>query len=168
MNAGMGGGGDTTAAMNFLNAKSTFLSANWALIIPCFLFYFVGGYLFYASLFAAVGSVVNEDPQEAQSLMLPITMPIILSFIIMTTAVGKPDAPISVWGSIIPFSSPIVMMARIPSGNVPVWQLAVSMLSLIVGFILTTMLAAKIYRTGILLYGKKVTFKEMGKRLFRR
>lgn len=168
MNAGMGGGGDTTAAMNFLNAKSTFLSANWALIIPCFLFYFLGGYLFYASLFAAVGSVVNEDPQEAQSLMLPITMPIILSFIIMTTAVGKPDAPISVWGSIIPFSSPIVMMARIPSGNVPVWQLAVSMLSLIVGFILTTMLAAKIYRTGILLYGKKVTFKEMGKWLFRR
>jgi ABC-2 type transport system permease protein len=168
MNAGMGAGGNSTAAMNFLNAKSTFLSANWALIIPCFLFYFLGGYLFYASLFAAVGSVVNEDPQEAQSLMLPITMPIILSFIIMTTAVGKPDAPISVWGSIIPFSSPIVMMGRIPSGNVPVWQLIVSMLSLIAGFILTTMLAAKIYRTGILLYGKKVTFKEMGKWLFRR
>ncbi len=168
INNGMGAAGDSSAAMSFLNAKSTFLSANWALIIPCFLFYFLGGYLFYASLFAAVGSVVNEDPQEAQSLMLPITMPIILSFIIMTTAVGKPDAPISVWASIIPFSSPIVMMGRIPSGNVPVWQLIVSMLSLIAGFILTTMLAAKIYRTGILLYGKKVTFKEMGKWLFRR
>lgn len=168
INNGLGTAGDSSAAMNFLNAKSTFLSANWALIIPWFLFYFLGGYLFYASLFAAVGSVVNEDPQEAQSLMLPITMPIILSFIIMTTAVGKPDAPISVWGSIIPFSSPIVMMGRIPSGNVPVWQLIVSMLSLIAGFILTTMLAAKIYRTGILLYGKKVTFKEMGKWLFRR
>lgn len=168
MNNGMGAAGDSSAAINFLNAKSTFLSANWALIIPCFLFYFLGGYLFYASLFAAVGSVVNEDPQEAQSLMLPITMPIILSFIIMTTAVGKPDAPISVWASIIPFSSPIVMMGRIPSGNVPIWQLVVSMFSLIAGFILTTMLAAKIYRTGILLYGKKVTFKEMGKWLFRR
>ncbi len=168
INTGIGAAGNSTAAMNFLNAKSTFLSANWALIIPCFLFYFLAGYLFYASLFAAVGSVVNEDPQEAQSLMLPITMPILLSFIIMTTAVGKPDAPISVWGSVIPFSSPIVMMARIPSGNVPVWQLLVSMLSLIAGFILTTMLAAKIYRTGILLYGKKVTFKEMGKWLFRR
>jgi ABC-2 type transport system permease protein len=168
INNGMGAAGDSSAAMSFLNAKSTFLSANWALIIPCFLFYFLGGYLFYASLFAAVGSVVNEDPQEAQSLMLPITMPIILSFIIMTTAVGKPDAPISVWASIIPFSSPIVMMGRIPSGNVPIWQLVVSMLSLIAGFILTTMLAAKIYRTGILLYGKKVTFKEMGKWLFRR
>lgn len=168
MNSSMGVTGESSAAMNFLSAKATFLSANWALIIPCFLFYFVGGYLFYASLFAAVGSVVNEDPQEAQSLMLPITMPIILSFIIMTTAVGKPDAPISVWGSIIPFSSPIVMMGRIPSGNVPAWQIIVSMLSLIAGFILTTMLAAKIYRTGILLYGKKVTFREMGKWLFRK
>jgi ABC-2 type transport system permease protein len=124
--------------------------------------------LFYASLFAAVGSVVNEDPQEAQSLMLPITMPIILSFIIMTTAAARPDSPIAVWGSLIPFSSPIVMMARIPSGGVPAWQIIVSMLSLIAGFILTTMLAAKIYRTGILLYGKKVTFKEMGKWLFRK
>jgi ABC-2 type transport system permease protein len=168
MNASMGAAGGSSAAMNFFSAKATFLSANWALIIPCFLFYFIGGYLFYASLFAAVGSVVNEDPQEAQSLMLPITMPIILSFIIMTTAVGRPDSPLSVWGSIIPFSSPIVMMARIPSGNVPAWQIIVSMLSLIAGFILTTMLAAKIYRTGILLYGKKVTFKEMGKWLFRK
>jgi ABC-2 type transport system permease protein len=168
MNSSMSAAGGSSAAMNFLSAKNTFLSANWALIIPCFLFYFIAGYLFYASLFAAVGSVVNEDPQEAQSLMLPITMPIILSFIIMTTAVGKPDAPISVWGSIIPFSSPIVMMARIPSGSVPAWQIAVSMISLVAGFILTTMLAAKIYRTGILLYGKKVTFKEMGKWLFRK
>ena len=168
MNSTMGAAGNSSVAMNFLSAKTTFLSANWALIIPCFLFYFIGGYLFYASLFAAVGSVVNEDPQEAQSLMLPITMPIILSFIIMTTAVGKPDAPISVWGSIIPFSSPIVMMGRIPSGNVPAWQIVISMLSLVAGFILTTMLAAKIYRTGILLYGKKVTFKEMGKWLFRK
>lgn len=157
-----------SAAMNYLMAKDTFMSANWGLIIPCFLFYFLGGYLFYAALFAAVGSVVNEDPQEAQSLMLPISMPIILSFTIMTTAVGKPDAPISVWGSIVPLSSPIVMMARIPTGSVPAWQLVVSMLSLIAGFILTTMLAAKIYRTGILLYGKKVTFKEMGKWLFRK
>jgi len=168
MNSTMGAAGNSSAAANFLNARDTFLSANWDLIIPCFLFYFIGGYLFYAALFAAVGSVVNEDPQEAQSLMLPITMPIILSFVIMATAVGKPDSPIAVWGSMIPFSSPIVMMARIPSGNVPAWQIIVSMLSLVAGFILTTMLAAKIYRTGILLYGKKVTFREMGKWLFRK
>ncbi|MEO8961316.1 MAG: ABC transporter permease [Ginsengibacter sp.] len=168
MNSSIGAVSESSAAMNFISSKSLFLSANWALIIPCFLFYFIAGYLFYASLFAAVGSVVNEDPQEAQSLMLPITMPLLLSFIIMTAAVAKPDSPMAIWGSIIPFSSPIVMMARIPSGNVPAWQIVVSMLSLIAGFILTTMLAAKIYRTGILLYGKKVTFKEMGKWLFRK
>lgn len=166
-NNAMGSQANNTAALGFLSAKNTLAQANWALIIPCFLFYFIAGYLFYAALFAAVGSVVNEDPQEAQSLMIPITMPIILSFVIMTSAAAKPDTPIAVWASIIPFSSPIVMMARIPSG-VPVWQLAVSMGSLVAGFILTTMLAAKIYRTGILLYGKKVTFKEMSKWLFRK
>lgn len=166
--AGLQTSGGTTAAMEYLTAKNTFLSANWGLIIPCFLFYFLGGYLFYAALFAAVGSVVNEDPQEAQSLMLPIMMPIILSFIIMTSVAANPDSSLAVWASIIPFSSPIVMMARIPSGGVPVWQLLASMGSLILGFILTTMLAAKIYRTGILLYGKKITLKEMGKWLFRK
>lgn len=168
VNNSMGSSANNSMAINILSAKNTFVQANWALIIPCFLFYFIGGYLFYASLFAAVGSVVNEDPQEAQSLMLPITMPIILSFIIMTSAAAKPDTPIAVWASIIPFSSSIVMMARIPSGGVPVWQLVISMLSLITGFILTTMLAAKIYRTGILLYGKKVTLREMSKWLFRK
>jgi ABC-2 type transport system permease protein len=166
-NDSMGSSANNSVALGILSAKSNMLQANWALIIPCFLFYFIGGYLFYAALFAAVGSVVNEDPQEAQSLMLPITMPIILSFVIMTAAAAKPDTPIAVWSSIIPFSSPIVMMARIPSG-VPFWQLALSMVSLVAGFILTTMLAAKIYRTGILLYGKKVTVKEMTKWLFRR
>ena len=168
INNSMGSNANSSMAVNILTAKNTFIQANWALIIPCFLFYFIGGYLFYASLFAAVGSVVNEDPQEAQSLMLPITMPIILSFIIMTTAAAKPDTPIAVWSSIIPFSSSIVMMARIPSGGVPVWQLALSMVSLVAGFVLTTMLAAKIYRTGILLYGKKVTLREMSKWLFRK
>ena len=168
VNKSMGSSADNSMALNILSARNTFVQANWALIIPCFLFYFIGGYLFYASLFAAVGSVVNEDPQEAQSLMLPITMPIILSFIIMMSAAAKPDTPIAVWSSIIPFSSSIVMMARIPSGGVPFWQLALSIGSLIAGFILTTMLAAKIYRTGILLYGKKVTFREMTKWLFRK
>ncbi len=168
VNVQMGSSANNTMALNILKAQDTMAQAPWALIIPCFLFYFIGGYLFYASLFAAVGSVVNEDPQEAQSLMLPITMPIVLSFIIMTTAVAKPDAPVAVWASIIPFSSSIVMMGRIPTGGVPFWQLALSMASLIAGFVLTTMLAAKIYRTGILLYGKKVTFKEMGKWIFRK
>jgi ABC-2 type transport system permease protein len=135
-------------------------SLNWTLIVGMFLFYFIGGYLFYSSLFAAVGSVINEDPQEAQSLMLPIMMPIIFSFIIMTSNVNTPDSPIMVWASIIPFSSPIVMMSRI-SSSPPFWQIALSMVSLVAGFILTTWFAAKIYRTGILLYGKKASWKEM-------
>jgi len=139
-------------------------AANWPLIIVCFLFYFLGGYLFYAALFAAVGSVVNEDPQEAQSLMLPITMPIILSFIILSSTVGHPNTPLAFWASMIPFTSPIVMMGRIANGvpeAVPWWQLFLSMILLVAGFIFTTWFAGKIYRTGILLYGKRVTWKEM-------
>jgi ABC-2 type transport system permease protein len=138
--------------------------ANWPLIISCFFFYFLGGYLFYAALFAAVGSVVNEDPQEAQSLMLPITMPIILAFVILSSTISHPNSPTAFWGSMIPFTSPIVMMGRIANGVpevVPWWQLFLSMALLVVGFIFTTWFAGKIYRTGILLYGKRVTWKEM-------
>jgi ABC-2 type transport system permease protein len=144
--------------------------ANWPLIISCFLFYFLGGYLFYAALFAAVGSVVNEDPQEAQSLMLPITMPIILSFVILSSTISHPNSPTAFWASMIPFTSPIVMMGRIANGVpeiVPWWQLFLSMALLIAGFIVTTWFAGKIYRTGILLYGKRVTWKEMMKWLRR-
>lgn len=167
--AGMAKAGD--AAQQIYKLQHTINTANWPVIITCFIFYFLGGYLFYAALFAAVGSVVNEDPQDAQSLMLPITMPIIFSFIIMSNAVQDPSTPIAVWASIIPFSSPMVMMARIAygiPGTVPYWQLAASMLSLIGGFLFTTWLSAKIYRTGILMYGKKVSWKEMGKWAFRK
>jgi ABC-2 type transport system permease protein len=141
-------------------------AVNWPLIIGCFLFYFFGGYLFYASLFAAVGSAVNEDAQDAQSLTFPITLPIILGIIIMINAINDPNSSLATWASIIPFFSPIVMMARIPFGvpdTVPYWQLGLSMLLLIAGFLFTTWLGAKIYRTGILLYGKKPTWKEMVK-----
>lgn len=146
----------STAAKGIANLTNL----NWPLIVGCFLFYFLGGYLFYSALFAAVGSVVNEDPQEAQSLMFPIIMPIIFAFIIMSSNIDKPDSPVMVWASIIPFTSPIVMMGRLASSP-PFWEVAVSMLSLIGGFILTTWLAGKIYRTGILLYGKKPSWKEM-------
>ena len=159
-------------ALKILEAKSTLIeSVNWMLIIGCFLFYFLGGYLFYASLFAAIGSVINEDPQEAQQLMLPITMPIIFSFVILQSVLSNPGSPLAVWTSIIPFTSPIIMMGRIPfgvPGTVPYWQLAVSMLSLIGGFIVTTWFAGKIYRTGILMYGKKASWKEMIKWSFRK
>ena len=144
---------------------------NWLMIIGFFIFYFLGGYLLYSSLFAAVGSAVNEDPQDAQSLMLPITMPIIFAIVIMTKAVNDPNSGIAVFGSLFPLTSPIVMMARIAHGvpdGVPYWQLILSMLLLIGGFLGTTWLAAKIYRTGILLYGKKPTWKEMIKWAFRK
>ena len=159
------------AANKIYSIQHTMSTANWPLIFGCFIFYFIGGYLFYASLFAAVGSVVNEDPQDAQSLMLPITMPIIFSFIIMSNAVQDPNTPIATWASFIPFSSPMVMMARIAygvPGTVTYLQLAASMISLIGGFLLTTWLSGKIYRTGILMYGKKVSWKEMGKWIFRK
>lgn len=145
-------------------------SVNWLLVVSCFLFYFLGGYLFYASLFAAVGSAVNEDAQDAQSLSFPITLPIILGIIIMINAINDPGSPLATWSSLIPFFSPIVMMARIPFGvpdTVPYWQLGLSMALLVLGFLFTTWLSAKIYRTGILLYGKKPTWREMVKWLKR-
>jgi len=137
---------------------------NFPLLIGCFIFYFLGGYMLYSSLFAAVGSSVNEDPQDAQSLMLPITMPIIFSMVIMVKAVNDPNSGLAVFGSLFPLSSPIVMMARIAHGvpdGVSWAQLLMSMALLIAGFLGTTWLAGKIYRTGILMYGKKTTWKEM-------
>jgi ABC-2 type transport system permease protein len=155
----------TSEAVRTLASAGVNLSGiNWPLVIGCFLFYFLGGYLFYASLFAAVGSAVNDSPQDAQSLTLPITMPIVISIIIMINAINDPTSSLAVWSSIIPFSSPIVMMSRIPFGvpnTVPVWQLALSMILLVLGFLFTTWLSAKIYRTGILLYGKKPSWKQM-------
>jgi ABC-2 type transport system permease protein len=144
---------------------------NFPLIIGCFLFYFLGGYFLYSSLFAAVGSAVNEDPQDAQSLLLPIMMPVIFALVIMTKAVNDPNSSIAVFGSLFPLTSPIVMMARIAHGipdGVSVFQLILSMVLLVAGFIFTTWLAGKIYRTGILLYGKKVTWKLMWTWAFRK
>lgn len=165
------GGSNNSMALKLLQAKSNFVGGiDWTLIIACFLFYFLFGYLFYAALFAAVGSVVNEDPQEAQSLMLPITMPIILAFVILSTSVSNPGSPTAFWGSLIPFTSPIVMMGRVANGvpeAVAWWELFLSMALLVLGFIFTTWFAAKVYRTGILMYGKKATWREMFKWLRR-
>jgi ABC-2 type transport system permease protein len=146
------------------NMQRLFTQVNVPLILGCFGFYFLAGFFFYASLYGAVGSAVNEDIREAQSLSFPITMLVILSIAMMTATIANPSGPIAVWGSFLPFSSPIVMMARIPygvPGTVPWWQLIVSMLILILSFIAMVWLAGKIYRTGILLYGKKVTWGEM-------
>jgi ABC-2 type transport system permease protein len=161
------GGGNVAMASKFAEIQNDISSVNWLLVLSCFAFYFLGGYLFYASLFAAIGSVINEDPQEAQSLMLPITMPIIFGFIILSSNLNNPDSTVMVWASLIPFTSPIVMMGRIPSG-VPWYQLTASMVLLVAGFLFTTWLAGKIYRTGILMYGKKASWKEMFKWAFRK
>lgn len=157
------------SAMRIYDMQHTIAMANWPLIIGCFIFYFLGGYLFYSALFAAVGSVVNEDPQDAQSLMFPITMPIIFSYLITNMVTQNPNTPLAFWASIIPFSSPMVMMARIAYGvpsAVTYWELALSMFILIAGFLFTTWLSGKIYRTGILMYGKKVNWKTMMKWAF--
>jgi ABC-2 type transport system permease protein len=157
---------NNTAALKFLEFKGILGTANWGLILGCFLFYFLGGYLFYSSLFAAVGSVV-EDAQESQQLMFPIMMPIIFAFIILSSGLNNPNSNMMFWGSMIPFTSPIIMMGRIPFG-VPWWQLVLSMGILIAGFLFTTWMAGKIYRTGILLYGKKASWKEMLKWAFKK
>ena len=158
------------ALIGLAKAQNELSSVNWLLVAGCFIFYFLFGYLFYAALFAAVGSTVNEDPQDAQSLMFPVTMPIILAIFLMINAITHPDSSLAKWSSIIPFFSPIVMMARIPfgvPGTVSYLQLGVSMFLLVAGFLITTWVSAKIYRTGILLYGKKATWKEMWKWAFR-
>jgi len=134
---------------------------NFPLIIGCFIFFFIGGYLLYSSMFAAVGSAIDAQ-EDAQQFMLPITLPIILSIIVLMSAIKNPEGPVAFWFSIIPFTSPVVMMARIPFG-VPAWQLALSMFLLITAFLGMVWVAGKIYRTGILMYGKKPSWKELGK-----
>lgn len=134
---------------------------NWGVIIFSFIFFFLGGYLLYASLFAAVGSAVDNET-DTQQFMMPITIPLLLALFVAMGAFQNPESSIAFWFSFIPLTSPVVMMARVPFG-VPGWQLAVSMLILVLTFLGTTWMAAKIYRTGILLYGKKPSYKEMWK-----
>ena len=134
---------------------------NLILIFVSFLFYFLFGYLMYSALFAAVGSAVDAEA-DTQQFMLPITIPLIFSFILIQPVMDNPDGILAFWLSIIPLTSPIIMMARLPFG-VESWQLIISMILLILGFIFTTFIAGKIYRTGILMYGKKISYKELWK-----
>lgn len=145
-------------------AQQVFTGVNMGMLLVLFAFYFLGGFFFYSSIYAAVGSAVNEDVREAQSLSFPITLIIIFAIFMLTIAMRDPTSPVAVWTSIIPFTSPIVMMARVAygvPGTVPYWQLILSMALLIAGFLLMVWFAGKIYRTGILMYGKKPTWKEM-------
>lgn len=126
-----------------------------------FIFFFFGGYLLYSALFAAVGSAIDNE-SDSQQFMLPITIPIIISLYVAMLTFRNPGSDIAFWFSMIPFTSPIVMMARIPF-DVPLWELLLSMGLLVGGFIFTTWFAGRIYRTGILMYGKKVDYKELWK-----
>lgn len=130
-------------------------------IFVSFLFYFLAGYLMYSSLFAAVGSAVDAEA-DTQQFVLPITIPLILSFILIQPIMENPDGTLAFWMSIIPFTSPVIMMVRLPFG-VANWELALSVGILISSFILTTWFAGRIYRTGILMYGKKASYKELWK-----
>ncbi len=133
-----------------------------AYTIFCFLFYFLTGYMLYSAIFAMVGSAVDNET-ETQQFMLPITLPLVFTFIIsMNFIINNPDSSLSIWLSMIPFTSPIAMMIRIPFG-VPAWQLAISMMLMILGFLFTTWVAARVYRVGILMYGKKASYRELAK-----
>ena len=156
------GGADISAAMpEFFQILDTLPITT---IVVSFLLYFFGGYMLYSSLFGAIGSAVDSET-DTQQFMLPITIPIIASFLIAQFVMRDPNGPLAFWTSMIPLTSPIIMMVRIPFG-VPIWEIALSVTLLIGGFVFTTWLAARIYRVGILMYGKKVTWKELSKWLF--
>jgi|LSQX01.1.fsa_nt_gb ABC-2 type transport system permease protein len=137
------------------------LNQDWLLIIFAFIFYFITGYFLYASVFAAIGSAVDNET-ETQQFMLPVTIPIILGLMVAVGTMQNPESSLSFWCSIIPLTSPIVMMARIPFG-VPAWQIILSMALMVITFLAFVWMAAKIYRTGILMYGKKTSWKELWK-----
>ncbi|MEO6851170.1 MAG: ABC transporter permease, partial [Mucilaginibacter sp.] len=141
------------------------LGANATYELGCFIFYWITGFLFYSALFAAVGSAVDSET-ETQQFMLPITMPLLFTYVLsVSVLLQAPDSTLAFWLSIIPLSAPVAMMVRIPF-HVPGWQLGLSMFLMVVGFIFTTYVAARIYRVGILMYGKKASFKELAKWFF--
>lgn len=156
---------EESGEMNLPLLISEIKQLNWGLIIPAFVIFFLGGYFIYASLFAAVGSAIGDDLGEGQQLMMPIIIPVILAFVMVPAVFNDPDGPIAIFGSMFPLFSPIVMPARLPF-DPPLWQVGVSILILIGSVIFMTWMAGRIYRVGILMYGKKVSFKELGKWLF--
>lgn len=137
---------------------------NLPLIAFALFFYFICGFILYASLMGAIGSAVDSD-EDAQQMMLPVTMPLIFSIIILFAVAKNPEGPLAFWASMIPLTSPVTMMVRIPFG-IPVWQIILSMTILLATILGTIWMAGKIYRTGILMYGKKVNLKEIVKWLF--
>ncbi len=155
------GAAQENAVLNIIDLVG---NLNIPLILFSFLFYFLGGFLIYSSLMGAVGAAVDHE-EEAQQLMLPVTIPLIFSIIILFPVVKNPEGALAFWASMVPFTSPVIMMVRVPYG-VPLWELLLSMGILIASIYGTIWVAGKIYRTGILMYGKKVNLKEIVKWLF--
>jgi ABC-2 type transport system permease protein len=161
-----GGSADAAAAVEtpmteFQSVFASALNQPWGLIIFAFAFYFITGYLLYASLFAAIGSAVDNET-ETQQFMLPVTIPILLGLFVAMATMQNPESSVSFWFSLIPLTSPIVMVARIPF-DVPAWEIALSMALMLVTIFGCVWMAARIYRTGILMYGKKTSYKEIWK-----
>lgn len=152
-----------TAAPEVGGVLSALSQINFGYIVGCFFIFFVLGYLLYAAMFAAVGSAVDNEA-DTQQLTLPITAPLIIGLFMMIHTFQHPDSAISFWGSIIPFTSPMVMLARIPfEGGVPTWQLLLSIGLLFLTFLAVVYISGKIYRVGILMYGKKASWKDLWK-----
>jgi ABC-2 type transport system permease protein len=162
------GGADVAEIKEAMNTEgglgavmSTLRDINWVQMVIAFVVYFALGYLLYASFFAAIGSAV-ENEADTNQLQMPVTVPLLLAFFIAIYAFNAPDSPLVFWGSMIPFTSPIVMLARIPFG-VPAWELALSVVLLFLTFAVCAWASAKIYKIGILMFGKKTTFKDLWK-----
>ncbi len=158
---------DNLKDFNISQVINEFFALNWWVILPAFILFFLGGYFLYSSLFAAVGSAIGDDQGESQSLIMPITIPVIFAMVIMMNAINDPDSPLAVFSSIFPLFSPIVMPARLPF-DPPIWQVILSLVLLIATCVLFIWMSAKIYRAGILMYGKKLSIKEMGKMIFKK
>lgn len=150
-----------------LEIFQTFMDQNWGYIIPLFIFYFIGGYFIYASLFAAVGSAMGDDMGEGQPLTFVAMAPIIISIVLITPVIESPTSSLATWGSMIPLFSPVLMPARL-AFEPPLWEVLLSMAVLAGSAVFFVWLSGRIYRVGILMYGKKVTLKELGKWMFYR
>ncbi len=145
----------------FTKLTSAVDAINIPMVVVSFLFFFLSGYLLYGALFAAIGSAVDSDA-DAQQFMLPVTLPLIIAIVMLGAVLNDPNGSLAFWMSMIPFTSPVIMMMRVPFG-VPVWELALSMVLMIAGFFFTIWLASRIYRIGILMHGTKVNYKVLGK-----
>ncbi|WP_068474474.1 ABC transporter permease [Saccharicrinis aurantiacus] len=159
--AGIDAGSNPEVQSKFNDIMGIIGDLNIASLFGFFLFYFIGGYLIYSTLFAAIGSAIDNET-ETQQFVMPVMIPIILSFYVAMAAMQNPHGDLAFWFSMIPLTSPVVMMARIPF-DVPAWEIILSMFIMMVSFVFFTWFAGRVYRTGILMYGKKVSYKEIWK-----